>query len=288
MEQKRISNEEAKIIMVEILEQFDKYCKAHQLRYFLGAGTLLGAIRHHGFIPWDDDIDVLMPIEDYKRLFELAAIEPLGKNLFLSDYQHNPKHVWLVPKLFRTDTFYTEPHLRKSIFENYTKEIGGICIDIFPIYGLPNNKIKRNFFEAQIRIKQKASGRMISKITISKYRPLTQRYVICFIKLFLLPLYWIYERIYGFGKNLNEIYNLITKYDYNQAEYVGTALGYAKNETVSKHCFDQAIEGQFEHLKCPIPVGYDEYLRTLYGDYMVMPPVNKRNPHPRSDTYWRN
>jgi len=286
MEWKKITSEETKVIMTEILEQFDKYCKTHQLTYFLAGGTLLGAIRHHGFIPWDDDVDVLMPIADYEKLLELAVVEPIGKNLFLSDYKHNPKHIWLATKLIRRDTFFIESNIRKK-YEKNQKELGGICIDIFPIYGLPNNKIRRKYFLYQIQNKHDLNSMIIYKIAASKNHPLLKHIVIFIIKLILWPFCWIYEGMHGYGKPLDDLNKLIIKFDYNQAEYVGTSLGIYRKDMIPKHCFDQTIEAQFEYLNCPIPVGYDEYLRTLYGDYMVIPPENERRIHLRSDIYWK-
>ena len=83
---KDISNAEIKNIQLEILVQFRDYCEANNLQYFLYAGTLLGAIRHQGFIPWDDDIDVVMPRPDYEKFFQLSMKKPIGKYLQTNHY----------------------------------------------------------------------------------------------------------------------------------------------------------------------------------------------------------
>ncbi|MGL5958740.1 MAG: LicD family protein, partial [Phocaeicola sp.] len=116
---------------LSILEEVDKICKKHQLRYWLDGGTLLGAVRHGGFIPWDDDIDIGMPLEDMKRFIEIAPNE-LPASLFLQTAESDPGTPALITKIRDLNSLYVESH--DTFSSDYQK---GLFIDLFPFIDYP-------------------------------------------------------------------------------------------------------------------------------------------------------
>lgn len=131
MKNKKLSSEEIKQIELNLLLKLDEICKKYKLRYYLCGGTLLGAVRHKGFIPWDDDIDVLMPREDFEKLLRLEKAETRygGKDCFLK----SGNSIYPFIKLINTNTVLKEKYLS----EEFTT---GIWIDIFPLDGMPDDE----------------------------------------------------------------------------------------------------------------------------------------------------
>ncbi|MCF6205038.1 MAG: LicD family protein [Methylococcaceae bacterium] len=132
----------AQLIMLEMLVEFDLICKKHKLQYWLDAGTLLGAVRHGGFIPWDDDIDVSMPLEDYNRFIEIVEKE-LSKNIFFQTRQTDSEFKFDYIKLRSNKASIVEFH-EKDREINYHQ---GVFIDIFPMLTLENSKENKKFYE---------------------------------------------------------------------------------------------------------------------------------------------
>lgn len=135
---KEISVSQAKQILLEILQEFHQFCHRENLRYSLYAGSLIGALRHQGFIPWDDDIDVLMPREDYERLFHLYRTSPHPAYLELNDSRTRPGYFYPFMKLEDTRTI--------MIGKGKERVRIGLHIDIFPLDGMPKSLIAANAY----------------------------------------------------------------------------------------------------------------------------------------------
>lgn len=135
---KEISVSQAKQILLEILQEFHQFCHRENLRYSLYAGSLIGALRHQGFIPWDDDIDVLMPREDYERLFHLYRTSPHPAYLELNDSRTRPGYFYPFMKLEDTRTI--------MIGKGKKRVRIGLHIDIFPLDGMPKSLIAANAY----------------------------------------------------------------------------------------------------------------------------------------------
>ena len=134
---------QAQLIMLEMLVEFDAICQKHDLQYWLDSGTLLGAVRHKGFIPWDDDIDLSMPVEDYNKFIEIGASE-LSSNIFFQTKETDPNFKFDYMKLRSNKASIVE-------FHEEGREIGyhqGIFVDIFPMLTLSNSAFHKKFYDS--------------------------------------------------------------------------------------------------------------------------------------------
>jgi lipopolysaccharide cholinephosphotransferase len=259
-----LSLRDAQMIMVDILKDVHELCEKHGLKYFLDAGTLIGAVRHKGFIPWDDDVDIGMLREDYNKFLEIAKNE-LPEHLFLQTFEtDNYYDIYPVPcKVRYNNTILFEA----GTTENH-KMHNGVYIDVFPYDSLPKHnfiyKIQRmlsyNILKSFKRIKdtpEKLSFK--NRITFSFYRLV--------IKLF--P-----------NKRRLKLFNYLTTWNDVNSEYMGYGVDTYWSEYIYKKSdyFDLAkleFEGQYFYA----PKNYDAILTQLYGDYMTMPKVEDRVWH---------
>ncbi len=255
-------------IQLEILLEFDRICRANNIKYCLFAGTLLGAIRHNGFIPWDDDIDVCMLREEYEK-FLIVCKSNLSDKYFLQDYNSDKNYPYQFAKLRKNNTLYVEKGLN---------DIGihqGIFIDIFPFDNIKpdklSGKIQRNLLNILRNIN---SCRSIARNYSAKSN-LNKCLRMC-----------IYYVLKLFPKNIMD--RLSTKlacvFNDEQTELVGelslsTTKDLYRRFSIKKSTFYDTIEWEFEGYKFPIPREYDYVLTKNYGDYMMPPPPEKQKPH---------
>lgn len=260
-----LSLEETKQVYLELLQELDRLLKANNLRYDLAGGTLLGAVRHKGFIPWDNDIDINMPRPDYERLLELSQAGklemPAHRSVVMDRDQSFPRHF---ARYVRHDVMRV-PDMAEDWDCPY------IGIDIFPIDGLPADdgafkrqvwqvrQLRRLLLTSVERPNTSRRGKLAAKIK-NLYRPILRK-----IGPFTL------------AAKLDEA---CARMDYGKAEYVGGISGmYGKRERWRKSDMLPQIHLEFEGLKFPAYANYDIYLSNLYGDYMQLPPADKQVPH---------
>lgn len=248
--------DEIKKIQTDILKVFASFCEKKGLTYFLAYGTLIGSVRHQGYIPWDDDIDVIMPRPDYERLI----------NTFSDDRY----------KIFCPEHYDSCPFTFGKLYDNHTiiKECSsrkykiGLNIDIFVLDGLPNDEkesakhIKCNSFWINIL--------EIKKIAFSSKRSFLRNFELFLLKAgtFFLPYIWVRNKIIQINK----------KNSYNDSKFCSD-LCYSGALRMNKDLFESKSIGLFEGHKFFIPCGYDTWLKSVYGDYMKLPPEEKRVTH---------
>jgi len=248
---------------IEILDEVQRICIKYQFNYFVTAGTLLGTIRHKGFIPWDDDIDIAMPRKDFERFKKVCAIE-LNNTLFYQDSYTDSCYPFYFAKIRKNKTEVDEPWLRNIPMHK------GIYIDIFPLDICPQSDTAATVFFKFIEILTFAA---IGKVD-STYRCGYQKAYVKILYMILrkMPLTLLFK----VRENIRKIVEFTCSH--SRLCTVGGAHGYPR-ETYSAEWFKQSVEGDFEEHKVPIPVGWDEVLTHMYGDYMVPPSENNRSGH---------
>ena len=246
---------------LKILDSFLDICEKHRLRYYLNAGTLLGAVRHQGFIPWDDDIDVCMPRPDYERFLETAAKELAGR-LRLHWYGNQEKDEHLQYSCQIQDTGL--PLVQKIAQQD--KETYA-WIDVFPLDGMPANPVKRKIHALRLLyLRAKLQASMFDRnVNIHrKGRPLHERLAIRLIT----RLKWGFSGdTYSLMEKLDAS---LKKYPADESRYWINFMGaYKTRETIPVSAYGPGAKLPFEGRDCSVPVNPDAVLSRLYGDYMT-------------------
>lgn len=270
-DKKEINLEEQRNIQMELLNEFKNLCDNNNLMYFLGGGTLLGAIRHKGYIPWDDDKDLMMPRRDYENLLKIFN-QNCKDNHKLLTYINTKDYYYSFAKVVDTNTTLLEGNLRPI------KNLG-IYIDIFPIDFLPNDEkeIEKIFKKYSLLYKAISTYKYsdISKVTTNKIKLFAKEIVLCFLKIFnLVP------------KILKTLDQMAIKYQ-DTSKVACISGKYAEKEIMPRSFIENYELADFEGEKYKIPKGYDEYLTKHYGNYMELPPEEKRITEHNNLAYWR-
>lgn len=237
---------------LEILIEVARVCEKLGLKYFLSSGTLIGAVRHKGFIPWDDDIDIMMPWKDYKKFLKYGQQE-INSKFFI---QSNFSDLWYreYSKVRMNGTTAIETCYMGIPFNQ------GIWIDVFPIIGVKNDEkwIKR--FNSYIKFR----NLFVQDLFFDKTENLS-----LYLKIFKkIPL--------KFRRNMIKFMDSFFMKNPSQRE-CGTHLwGFGITKYYDKVFFSENIYADFEGYRFPIPKGYDKYLTQMYGDYMTPPPEEER------------
>ena len=245
--------------MLELLIEFDRICRKYKIRYSIDGGTLLGAVRHKGFIPWDCDIDVDILEEDYKYFKEACKKELDSKKFYLQDHLTDKNYRWAYARLLRENTVYTRAGYSHMNVKN------GVFIDIFTMENTPDNICIRyiyKFFCALIR-------KLLWSEAGKKVHP----------SLFMRGLYNLLSKISK--KNIFKFKNIISKiFSKNQKSIYIMSVGahYSKSCPFGykRSFFDNLKEYTFENYKFYGYANYDWVLKSLYGDYMKLPSEEER------------
>lgn len=246
----------------EVLDEIVRVCEKNNLRYYLVGGTLLGAIRHKGFIPWDDDLDIGMPRHDYMKFCELAPKE-LGQGYYLHDY-HNDNNYWLAfGKIQKKNTaFVTTSKL-------YDEAHSGIWVDIFPLDEECSSK--KNNVEKKCRLLSKLktlSYRKAAGFSSRNLSVLLQSLMLLFIKL-----EWLIKlQNYIMTRSMN---NFDNDYFMNYGSKYGI-----KKQFLPKSYYEPSTKVEFENKLYSAPGEYIKVLESIYGkNYMQLPPKDKQVTH---------
>lgn len=250
-------------ISLDIFKVFISICEKYNLKYYLIGGTLLGAVRHKGFIPWDDDIDVGMPREDYEKFSKIAQ-ENLLDNLFWQTHITDPASPFSFGKIRNSDTTFIELPI-KNFKMNH-----GIYIDVFPLDNYPSDPKKQKKFIK----KKKFYLSMISTNYYVEKRSFSEKIKTLVKKAMLL--FTSQKRIM---QKKEKLYKSQT-----DTLLLANNNGYwGQKEIVPADWYGEGVELEFEGLKVKVPDKYDLWLTQVYGDYMQLPPVEKRVSHHGTD-----
>ncbi|MBQ0047161.1 MAG: LicD family protein [Prevotellaceae bacterium] len=266
---KKIEDNELKAIQLEILKNVDIFCKAQGIKYFLAYGSAIGAIRHKGFIPWDDDIDIAMLRDDYDRFVESY------NNQASSAYKvhaHNLDMRFPYPyaKIDNTHTVFEE-----EIKEMYTM---GVNIDLFPIDKVPeDSSLQKKMFD-RFTILHKLIT--LKRLPLKRRRGLLKNICLFIAQILLYPI--------SFSMLVQMMEKNALKYrNINSSLCSDVVWAYGSREINKLSNWQEAIYVDFEGLKMPVPIGYDDYLSRVYGAYMQLPPKEKRITHHHYIAYWK-
>ncbi len=259
---KELELNELKDIQFQILKVFDLFCRENDIRYYLGYGTLLGAIRYKKFIPWDDDIDVLVPRVDYERLIKLFQDSERYK---LFAFEKNPNFLYSFAKLCDMTT-----RKEQTVYKN-KKVVLGVEIDIFPLDAW-NPDFEKAKNEAK-RVKRNMSFLKLTKLDkLCLENPMKQ-------------VQWgairILAKMIGGKHFIKNIIKISKAVPLENAAYVGAKAWsiYGERGIIPAEAFTDVVYVEFEGEMFPAPAGYDTYLTCLYGDYMPEPPLEKQKTH---------
>lgn len=263
-------NEQLKILQqieLENLKVLIKICEENNLRYYLIGGSLIGVLRHKGFIPWDDDIDVGIPRRDYNKFVKIAS-KYLPDYMDIKTLTSDPNYKCYFTRLINN---------KKKIYWDhgqYTAKIG-IWTDVFPLDGLPSNKIARKLHVYHVYYRKALyKFTQIDYVTTNKKRPASERFLIKFAMITHIG------KLLDADKMLHKLDMTLQKYDYDKCKYAWNFSGcYGKREIVPKIELGGKRTGIFEGMQVSIPKASEAYLTDIYGDYMKLPPVEQRKSH---------
>lgn len=255
---KEIELEERRSIQLEMLKEIHSFCNSNNIRYSLAYGTLLGAIRHKGFIPWDDDLDIMMPLPDmfkFKVLFK-------SEKLKYCDIDTEKNFNFPFSRIS-----YLPTYRRMGFYKEY-----GISIDLYPVCQIPDTKETQNeYFQKLANLYERRE----------KVRGINAKFRKCFSLSF--PMY---------KSALRDIRDFIC----NNCEYGSTNTYHVvagpistRNKRIYDYdIFKDIILVEFENIRANAISCYSDFLRVCYGDYMQLPPESERHPYHNGHYYWRN
>ena len=255
-----------------MLREIDKYCTENGLKYFLAYGTLLGAIRHQGFIPWDDDIDIIMPRSDYQKFVELFNRKSHSQTLQVVDHTSVSNYYLPYAKVIHTGTM---------LIENVSSGFQlGVFIDVFPLDNMSDDyEVAKKKFNS-LSLYRKIL--VLKNLRYRKGRTLIKNGIVALgnAVLRLIPISFLTTSIDKKARN-NES-EIDTRYLAN------TVLGvYGEREIMPSVWWESGIRMKFEGFLFSIPQGYHNVLSQLYGDYLKLPPIEKRITHHDFKVYWK-
>lgn len=267
---------EVQQVCLEILKDVHEFCVKNKIRYSLSGGSLLGAIRHNGFIPWDDDVDIQIPRPDYDRFIHIYKSSK-GYRLFSREIDGGENVRIRLTKICEM----THTYVDNGPYQWIDKEVG-VGIDVIPVDGAPNT-----IEEMQKHIKVKASlGKKVSILQVKgakwlsllRYDKTSDR-IKFFVKKIVSP--FIQD------KCMMDYIREQKKYDYDASEYFCAGPHYGMREWQPKKNMESFVLHSFEDSKFYIMSGYEQNLRSLFGDYMKLPPEKERRTHSFYRYYWK-
>lgn len=257
------------LIELDMLVEVDRVCRENNIPYRITGGTLLGAVRHKGFIPWDDDADINMLREDYER-FKKAADQLNPDICFFQDHDTDPDYRWGYGKIRRTGTKYVRTG------QEHLKFATGIFIDVFPLDNVPNSLIGRVLQDWHCFVLRKILYSEVGKVSDKESSSARKLYAL----LARIPLDFVFRSLKRMTRNnRNSDPNDVRVLTFKAAGKLYTKNSLKSRYGVKKEWLREFAEYDFEGKKLMGPKNYDDYLTYMYGDYMTPPPPEKRGQH---------
>lgn len=273
MSNKSISLDELKQIELNVLKEVHKVCEEQGFRYSLVGGTLIGAIRHGGFIPWDDDIDICMPRPDYNKLIEYCKTHETPFRLICIETEE--KYSYLFAKAINPNTTIIEEGTNRNQVEM------GVYIDIFPLDGLADDfdtackVFNKNRFGREVLIAYNWKKYFRSKTKSIIYEPIRLGF-------------YVISRLVNSKKLIEKIQKQFAEDSFDRYAYCGSIGGaYRNRETMETKICNEYADIPFEGETFRAFKDYDAYLTNIYGDYMQLPPPEKQVSHHMFEAFWK-
>ena len=250
--------EQLKKIEVEMLKEFITVCEKLGLKYYLAYGTLIGAVRHKGFIPWDDDIDVVMPRKDYEEFLKYGG-ELLPEHLFLQCIDTEPDYMMSFAKIRNSNTTFMQNSDRKFKINH------GVFIDIIPLDFCPDNEKE---FQKILSKKKRYDFRINSYLDYGTTKNINTKIKIAIYKL-------VYPSLKILKNKREKLYSKVS----NSNKFTIYCFSKPWLNTAPIEWFGEGIELEFEGILVRAPKEYHKWNNKIYGDYMQLPPIEERVPH---------
>ncbi len=274
MGSRELSLREVQKVSLDIMIIIDKICDDHDFRYYLYGGSLLGAVRHKGFIPWDDDIDIVMPRKDYERFIEFMEnhadeVKPLK----LFTYHNAEDYPYMISRV-SNDDYYLKVENEKSYGM-------GVFIDVYPWDGIGNS-------EKEIKKRKGIAAGLSSLCYLSTRERCIKENTKSRTKMLIKPGAFLVSKLIGKKRFMYWLGQMSQRYDYNQVEYVGCLVWGCDG---IKGIFPRSWMGEsickqeFEGYMFRVPEEYDKALTKLYKDYTNLPPEDEQIPHHHYKAY---
>ncbi len=249
--------------LIEMMQWFHEFCTKNNIRYYAVGGTVLGAVRHQGFIPWDDDIDLGVPREDYNRLIELMKDATEECPFILEAPLQDKGYIYPFSKLYDT---------RTTLIEDMQKPLKrGIYIDVFPLDGVGDT--------------QEGCKKTYKKIRKQMALLHAKTYSLNKNDKFLKRTFYAGVRMFGFvlgthTRTIKRINDICGKKTFDDCAFAGNMVGaWKEKEIMQREWFGKPTLTKFETMQIYIPENFDAYLSHLYGNYMQLPPLEKQKSH---------
>lgn len=255
--------QDVQAVALDLMDQFDAFCKKHGLKYYLCGGTLLGAVRHKGFIPWDDDIDLFMSRPEYDRLVEICKTEEIAPDTQLACLENGR-----LPR-----PFARVYNLKTTVQRKERVPLSGphLWIDILPVDGLPSGQKRlERLYKLRILIDHYNFGALWKTGTGNRKKTVLKRWRYCWLALLVGAWNWA-KLLDRMGRSR----------PYEKYETVGCFTGgrYGAGEAMPRAEYEIPAAVSFEGREYRTMSCWEKYLSGIYGNYMQLPPENKRKPH---------
>lgn len=260
-----------KKMLIDVFHSFLEICEKHELKFFCCGGTAIGAVRHQGMIPWDDDIDILMPRPDYERFIHVFSKMEEDSDYELITMENNDRYYLPFAKMCNKHTTLLEYRDIPCLL--------GVYVDIFPLDGASSDAVERVSLLNNFR---RAANKLLvlPKSTSENIRRGVLRIFKGQLRTALNEFRYAFNKKKARERVVDEIRNIMMKHSYEDSKYVGNYGGmWGIKEFGPKGWFLDYKEKDFEGFKVRIPVGFDALLTQMYGNYMELPPVGKRVSH---------
>ena len=269
-----ISMEDVQKGSLEILKRIDEICEQLNLKYCLAYGTLIGAARHKGFIPWDDDVDIMMPRKDYDSLVQ-----------YFINHKEELKPFEIINPQVNNKCPYTISRISDSRYQldvdNENNYGIGLFVDVYPLDGV-GNTVEEYSREKNI------SSRFASMCFLSTRQKVKRENTKSMLKYIIKFPAFVVAKILGKKFFMKRLYDMAAKCDYDNSKYIGCII-WASDDGLRgifpKEWFNEMIEIEFEGVNFKAPKEYDKVLTHGYGDYMKLPPEKDRIAHHYYDAY---